>query len=122
VAVDVGEAHVSRRKAKGAFGVVDAEEVEHGGVEVVDLHFVFDGLVAPVVGRSVATSPGLTPPPASQVVKPKGLWSRPFPPWAKGVRPNSPVQTTSVSSRRPSFFRSVMRAAIGWSTVLQFLP
>ena len=34
--------------------MVDTEEVEHGGVEVVDLDFVFDGLVAPVVGCSVA--------------------------------------------------------------------
>ena len=53
MAVDVGEAHVSRRKAKGAFGVVDAKEVKHGGVEVVDLHFVFDGFVSPFVGRTV---------------------------------------------------------------------
>ena len=36
------------------------------------------------------------PPPASQMVKPNGLWSRPSVPWANGVRPNSPAQTTSV--------------------------
>ena len=29
--------------------------------------------------------PPLAPPPASQTVKPKGLWSRPSVPWAKGV-------------------------------------
>ena len=33
--------------------MVDAKEVEHGGVEVVDLHFVFDGFVSPFVGRAV---------------------------------------------------------------------
>lgn len=54
VSVDVSEAHVSRGEAEGALGVVDAEEVEHGGVEIVDLDFVFYGLVAPVVGCSVA--------------------------------------------------------------------
>ena len=53
MAVDVGEAHVSRRKAKSILGVVDAKEVEHCGVEVVDLHFVFDGFVSPFVGRTV---------------------------------------------------------------------
>jgi len=52
--VDVGEAHVAGGEAEGALGVVDAEKVEHGGVEVVDLNFVFDGLVAKVVGRAVS--------------------------------------------------------------------
>ena len=46
------------------------------------------------------------PPPASQSEKPNGLWSRPSVPWANGVRPNSPAQTTSVSSSRPRCFRS----------------
>ena len=56
MAVDVGEAHVSRRKSKGALGVVDAKEVEHGGVEVVDLHFVFDSFVSPFISRAVGDS------------------------------------------------------------------
>jgi hypothetical protein len=56
VPVDVGEAHVSRRKAKGTFGVVDAKKVKHGGVKVVDLHLVFDGFVSPFVGRTVGDS------------------------------------------------------------------
>ena len=37
-------------------------------------------------------------------------WSRPLP-WAIGVRPNSPPQTTSVSSSMPRCFRSVISAA-----------
>ena len=41
--------------------------------------------------------PAFTPPPASHIVKPCGLWSRPSLPWAAGVRPNSPPQRTSVS-------------------------
>ena len=33
--------------------MVDAEEVEHGGVQVVHFDFVFDGLVAALVGGAV---------------------------------------------------------------------
>ncbi len=32
------------------------------------------------------------PPPASQMVKANGLWSRPLLPWLQGIRPNSVVQ------------------------------
>ena len=38
---------------EGGAGVVDAEEVEHGCVEIVDFDFVLDGLVSPVVGGAV---------------------------------------------------------------------
>ncbi len=52
-------------------------------------------------------APGLMPPPAIQRVKQCGWWSRPRkvePPRASfiDVRPNSPPQTTSVSSSRPA--------------------
>ena len=59
--------------------------------------------------------PPLMPPPASQIEKPLMWWSRPLP-WAIGVRPNSPPQTTSVSSSMPRCFRSLISAAHGWST------
>lgn len=36
VTVDIGEAHVAAAVAEGELGVVEAEKVEHGGVEVVD--------------------------------------------------------------------------------------
>ena len=42
-----------------------------------------------------------------------GLWSRPFEPWLQGMRPNSVVQITIVSSSRPRLFRSWIRAAAG---------
>ncbi len=64
--------------------------------------------------------PGLTPPPASHIVKPCGLWSRPSSPCAVGVRPNSPPQRTSVSSSSPRAFRSASRPAIGRSTSRAF--
>ena len=50
--------------------------------------------------------PCLRPAPASQTVNPYWLWSRPRPTtsaadWANGVRPNSVVNRTSVSSSNP---------------------
>ena len=57
--------------------------------------------------------PTFTPPPQSQELKPKGLWSRPLLPWENGVRPNSPAQTIRVSSSNPQRRRSLMSAAIG---------
>src|SRR3954447_4048415 len=59
------------------------------------------------------------PPPASQMEKPKGWWSRPSLPSEPGVRPNSVPQTTSVSSSRPRCLRSLSRPAIGWSVSRQ---
>ena len=120
LAVDVGQPHVAAAEAVGQPLVVDAQEVQHRGVQVVDL--------APCPRRRGSRTrrwrrrscPPLTPPPASQMVKPKGLWSRPSVPWAIGVRPNSPPQTTSVSSSRPRAFRSFSRPAIGWSTARAF--
>ncbi len=55
------------------------------------------------------------PPPAIHIVKPYGLWSRPEPLSETGVRPNSPPQTTSVSSSSPRRFRSRISAAAAWS-------
>jgi hypothetical protein len=55
--------------------VVEAEDVEDGGVQVVDVDFVFGGVVAVVVGWCRGP---LVPLPASHMVNPSGLWSRPF--------------------------------------------
>ena len=49
-AVDVGEAEVSALGTVGEFGVVEAEEVKEGGVEVVDVDFVLHGVEAEFVG------------------------------------------------------------------------
>lgn len=53
IAVDVGEAEVPSLEAEGEFFVVDAECVEDGGVEVVDMDGVFDNVVAEVIGLAV---------------------------------------------------------------------
>src|SRR5262245_22224869 len=52
-AVHVGEAHVAAAEAQGEAGVVHAEEVQHGGVQIVDLDFLVDDVVAVVVGGAV---------------------------------------------------------------------
>ena len=46
-----------------------------------------------------------------------GLWSRPgaAPGWATGSLPNSPPQTTSVSSSIPRCLRSASKVPMGWS-------
>ncbi len=55
-----------------------------------------------------------TPAPASQTENPFGLWSRPLAPfWKVGMRPNSVVKTTSVSSSSPRASRSSSSAAAG---------
>ncbi len=55
------------------------------------------------------------PPPAIQLTKVLPLWSRPLVLWLYGVRPNSVVQNTTVSSSRPRALRSRSSPAIGWS-------
>ena len=52
-AVDVGQAHVAAAEAVGESLVIDAQEVQDRGVEVVDLDLVLDGVVAVVVGGAV---------------------------------------------------------------------
>src|SRR5262245_654022 len=47
--VDVGEAEVAALRAEGELGVVDAEQMEDGGVQVVDVNAVLDGVEAEVV-------------------------------------------------------------------------
>ncbi len=53
MAVDIGEAEVASGVAVGEFGVVEAEELHDGGLEVVDVDAVLYGLEAEVVGGAV---------------------------------------------------------------------
>ncbi len=52
-AAEVGEAVVAAVVAVGEFFVIEAEEVEEGGVEVIHVDFVFDGFVAELIGGAV---------------------------------------------------------------------
>ena len=53
LAVDVGEAEVAAAVAEGELLVVEAEQVQDGGVEVVHVDLVLRGLVAEFVGRAM---------------------------------------------------------------------
>ena len=53
ISVHVGEAEVAAAVAVGELFVIEAQEVEHGGVEVVNMNPVLDGLEAKVVGSAV---------------------------------------------------------------------
>src|SRR5262249_25772526 len=53
VAVDVGQTEVAAGIAVGQLGVVEAEQVQDGSVQVVDVDRLFDGLVAELVGCAV---------------------------------------------------------------------
>src|SRR5262249_21541046 len=57
------------------------------------------------------TCPPLMPPPDSTVDHELAQWSRPLLPLILGVRPNSPIQTTSVVSSKPFALRSSSRVA-----------
>ena len=50
---DVGQAEVATGVAIGQPGMVEAEQVQDGGVEVVDVDGAFDGAVAELVGGTV---------------------------------------------------------------------
>src|SRR5437867_6886276 len=64
---------------------------------------------------SPQATPPLTPPPANQPTKVPPLWSRPSLPCENGMRPNSVLHKTSVSSSMPRALRSLSRAAMGLS-------
>ena len=53
VAIDIGQAEISAGVAVGQLLMVDAEQVEHGGVKVVDGDGLFDGFETEVVGSAV---------------------------------------------------------------------
>jgi len=51
--LDAGELEVEAEVAVGEPLVVEAEQVQHGGVEVADVHRVFDDVVGEIVGLAV---------------------------------------------------------------------
>ena len=53
VARDVGEAEVASAGAEGELGVVNAHEIEDGGMDVMDVDRLVDDLPAEVVGGAV---------------------------------------------------------------------
>ena len=49
--------------------MVDAEGVQHGGMQIADVDDIFNCVVTEFIGCAVADAP-LTPPPASQTENP----------------------------------------------------
>ena len=64
--LDAGEPGVQALVLEGQLLVVDAQLVEHGGVQVADVDDVVDGVVAEVVGRAVGHA-ALDAPPAMNI-------------------------------------------------------
>lgn len=58
---EAGEFFVETLVFDGEVGVVEAEEVEHGGVEIVDGDDIFDGVVSEFVGGSVGDAAFVVP-------------------------------------------------------------
>ena len=52
----VGQAEISSRMAIGQLFVVQSQQVQNGGMPIVDVHFALYGFVAVFVGGSVAES------------------------------------------------------------------
>ena len=108
--VDVGQPAVDAVVAERQPFVVDAQQVQDRGVQVVAVGLVLDRLVDRTRRSRRRRRRRLTPAPASQVTNVPPLWSRPVAPWVNGMRPNSVVQMTSVSSSRPACFQVVEQA------------
>src|SRR4029078_12489403 len=53
VARHIGEAEIAPAVAIGQLGVIDAEQMEDGGVKVVDVDRLLDRLETEIVGRAV---------------------------------------------------------------------
>ena len=111
----VGQAVVAAVVGEGQPGVVEAEQVQDRGVQVVDVDADRPRRGGRPRRSRRGSVPPLTPPPAIQLVNPCGLWSRPLPLSDIGIRPNSPPQMTSVLSSSPRRFRSLSRPATGLS-------
>src|SRR5262245_19222608 len=53
LAMNIGQAHVAAAETHRQALMVDTKQVQHGGVQVVDLDLIGDGLVAEFVGFSI---------------------------------------------------------------------
>ena len=116
---DVGQAEVAALKAVRQLQVVQAEQVQDRGVQVVDVDRVFHRRPADLVGLAVdlaALDAAAGHQHAERIRMMVAARSRSrVPPRfsPSGVRPNSLAHTTSVSSNSPRCFRSLISAAIG---------
>jgi hypothetical protein len=95
----------------GQLGVIKAEQVQQGRMQIVHVNLIPRGVKAELVD-SPSVKPGFTPPPANHMEKQLDDDPRPSfrpAPWACG-RTHRP-KITKVSSSNPRCLRSATRAA-----------
>ena len=54
--MDVGESEIAAGVSVGELQVVEPEQVQDGGVQVVDVDLVLSGVVAELIGRPISDS------------------------------------------------------------------
>src|SRR5438093_1004454 len=99
--VNIGETEVAALEAEGQPGVLEAQQMQEGGVDVVDMTTVLYGIEAEFVGlahgaaglHAAAGKPHRER--VDMMVASRRVAVSPI-----GVRPNSPPQMTSVSSSK----------------------
>ena len=116
MAMDIGQAALDPVVVEGKSLVIHAQELEQGGVNIVELKRFVDraetDVVAGAVGHARLHS-GAGHPDGEGVGM--VVAARAFKPCVTGVRPNSVVQRTSVSSSMPRDFKSLSKPATGLS-------
>ncbi len=119
--MDIGKAPVDPVVPKNQASVVDAEQVQRSGVEVVAGDRIANRLVRPFIagteGRPASNTAAGHPGRECERVVVAALA-----PWLHGIRPNSVVQITSVSSRSPRDCKSLSKAAAGRSMLRPMAP
>ena len=99
-------------KLIGQLGVVEAQEMQNRGVQIVYVHAILDHVEAELIGIAQRQA-GLDAAAGQPHREGVGMMVAAVvpPPWTIGVRPNSPPQITSVSSSMPRCFKSLTSAA-----------
>ena len=115
IAMHVGQPHVAAAEAEGQALVVDAEQVQHRGVQVVNLDLVLDGFVAVIVGGAVdrAAFDAAAGQPDGEA---KRVVIAAVGPLGEGRAAELAGPDDQRRLQQPAAFRSFNSAAIGWST------
>ena len=110
----IGQPPVDAVVAERQFLVVDAEQMQNRRVHIVAIGRIVGGFVGPFV--AFAVSHAAFDAAARQPIRERErIVIAAFAPWLHGIRPNSVVQITIVSSSMPRAFRSLISAAAGLS-------
>ena len=116
--VDVGQTEITPGVAVGETLVVESEQVQEGGVQVMNAGRLLDRLETEVIGRSVSdpaanSTPSQPDAEPVMVVVPAKLRFAVAAEFHRWSAADSPPQMISVSSNIPRCLRSDISAAIG---------